>query len=159
MYKSMFLAIGLAILLLVGCAQTGIDKKEVTKSDDNYTLVINKSIKDCAEYEIFLNEKRTNHFMRRSPKKTIDKASIRSEKTPQKLCQFFAEETSLEKIEGAKKLAGRIIVSCEKVGVALPKEGIENKVRNLPFFIIKKGLSLEKDSSLEECELMKEKYQ
>lgn len=158
MYKALLLSVSLGSLLFVGCAEKKLSKDKVSKNDDNYTIVINKSIKDCAEHNIILDEKRTNDFMRKSPKKTIDKAAAKKEKTAKELCQFFAEETSLEKVKKADEFVEIIVKSCDKVGVILPREGIEKQVKSLPFFVIRKGLSMQKDSSLEECRLMEEKY-
>ncbi|CAA6808325.1 MAG: Unknown protein [uncultured Sulfurovum sp.] len=162
MYKIASMAVISGSLLFLGCSSKEPNKEviaqEATASNDIYTKVINKSIQECQEHNITLDSKRTNEFMRRSPKKTIEVAAQETAKTPKKLCQFFAEETSVEKIEQSLVLANRIIQSCQKVGVNLPKDAIENKVRTLPFFVIRKGLSMNKESSLEECNLMQKKY-
>ena len=165
MNKLLFPILILGTLLFVGCSEKNIVKEEIapvptapTASEDVYGFVIAKSIRECAEHNITLNPERTDEFMRRSPKSTIDKAAQSEVKTTQDLCHFFSEETSLEKLERIDELANKIISSCEKVGISLPRETIHNKVHKLPFFIIKKGLAMEDDSSLEECQVMEQKY-
>ena len=160
----MKLRLGLIIisLLFFGCAKTNVGKdsnsKNSMKKDDPYAIVISKSIKDCKAYEILLDEKRTSDFMRKSPRKTIVEAANNKNKTTRKLCHFFAEETSLEKVEKANEFTSRIINGCEKVGVPLAQDKIHKKVSTLPFFVVKKALTLQVETSVEECELMKKKY-
>ncbi len=158
MNKELCTVVILGSLLFIGCAEKNVVKEEVVKSDDNYSIVITKSIKDCKEHNIILDEQRTNIFMRKSPKATIDKAAKSEVKANKKLCTFFAEETSLEKIEKIDEFTSVILKGCEKVGVSLPKENIHKKVQNLPFFVIRNGLLRKGDASLEECEFMKKKY-
>ncbi|CAA6812564.1 MAG: Unknown protein [uncultured Sulfurovum sp.] len=149
-------------LLFVGCAEKEIKKDAVANvpvaSNDVYDVVVNKSIKDCQEYDITLNKERTNDFMRRSPKKTIEQAAQQEAKTPQKLCEFFAEETSPEKIEQVELFSNKIIKGCANAGVTLSETGIRSKILSLPFFVIKKGLASNDQTSLKECQLMEKKY-
>jgi len=150
-------------LFFTACSEKSSVKKELDKQEEvlpegNYSVVINKSIKDCAEHDIPLDKKRVTEFMLKTPKETIDKTAQSDEKMSKELCQFFVEETSLEKAKKAEELTSKIVASCEKVGVKLSEEGINRKVMSLPFFVIKKGLKLDKESSVEECELMKKKY-
>jgi hypothetical protein len=162
MTKKYFLRLAILTLLFVGCAEKHIIKEEsktIVKPDDNRTLVINKTIKECAEHTIILDRERTTDFMQRTPQATIEKAIKNQEKTSKDLCQFFEKETSAEKIEKADELASKIMASCQKVGVKLSEKGIQNKVIGLPFFIIEKGLKVQSESTVQECELMKKMYQ
>ena len=162
MKKIVFMALGLGSLVFIGCAEKNIAKVEVNKklvkNNDNYTLVLNRSIKECATYDIVLDEQRTNDFMRRSPQSTIDKTATDTRKMPKKLCQFFAGETSLDKIKNVEAFTSKVMNACEKVGVTLPKEKIHDKITNLPFFVIKKGLAMKNETTVEKCELMAKKY-
>ena len=162
MKKTLLMALALGTLLFVGCSEKNMPKEELTKAlvktDDNYSIVINKSIKECGAYGIVLDEKRTNDFIRRSPKVTIDKAAGDTRKMPKKLCQFLQEETSLEKIESINAFTSKVINACEQLGVTLVEEKIHNRITKLPFFIIRKGLAMQGDTSVKECELMKKKY-
>jgi hypothetical protein len=154
-----FLGLVILTLLFVGCAEKNVTKdKTVEQLDKNTTQVINKSIQECATYNITLDRARTTEFMRRTPKKTIEKTIQSKEKTPKELCQFFEQETSIEKREKAHELALRILASCQKVGVKLSEQGIQKKVMGLPFFLIQKGLKVNNQSTVEECELMKKRY-
>jgi len=150
-------------LLFLGCAEQNVVKDKVLqktpKSNDGYAILANKSIADCKTYDILLDEKRIHAFMRKSPQKTIDKALKDKEKTSKKLCLFFADETSVEKIEKAKEFSAKVLGKCKEVGVSLPKEKIHEKISNLPFFMIKKGLMINNKASVKECELMKKKYE
>lgn len=162
MSKNYFLGLTILMLLFVGCAEKTLTKDEntpVVKLDENRTLVINKSIQECAEHNIILDRERTTDFLRRTPKETIKKAVKNKEKASKELCQFFEQETSVEKIEKAKALASNFVSSCEKVGVKLSEKGIQNKVIGLPFFVIEKGLKMKNESTVQECELMKKRYQ
>ena len=154
----LIIVLSLGTLAFLGCANNKVVKDEVAV-DDNHRIVAKKSIQDCKEHNIILDEKRTTAFMRRSPIETIKKAVKNKEKIPLKLCQFFAEETSLEKIEKIDAFTSKIMNACEKVGVTLPKEKIHNKITNLPFFVIRKGLAMKNETTVEECELMKKKYE
>ena len=156
MNKILTMALIAGSVLFVGCAKD--EPKKDAEPKDIYAIVVNKSINECKEYNIILDEKRTNDFIRRTPKATIEKAAKETARTPQKLCQFFAEETSLEKAEKVNEFTTKLVTSCQEHGVTLSKEGIHNKVHNLPFFVIKKGLAMKNKSSLEECELMEKKY-
>ena len=162
MNKILPMALVTGTLLFIGCAEKDLKKDEVSNvpvaNNDVYDVVVNKSIKDCQEYGIALNKERTNDFMRRSPKKTIEQAAQQEAKTPQKLCQFFAEETSPEKIEQADLFANKIIKGCATTGVTLSETAIRSKVLSLPFFVIKKGLASNDQTSLKECQLMEQKY-
>ncbi|CAA6806064.1 MAG: Unknown protein [uncultured Sulfurovum sp.] len=158
MTKLLTLTAMLGGLLFVGCSTTEPKKIEIAKTPDIYSVVINKSIKDCKAYDIVLDEKRTNQFIRRSPKVTIEKAAKETAQTPKELCQFFAGETSLDKIEKVKKFSARVIQSCDDVGITLPKEGIYDRVSKLPLVVLTKALTMENKSTLEECKLMEKKY-
>ncbi|HHS92917.1 MAG TPA: hypothetical protein ENK82_06180 [Campylobacterales bacterium] len=165
MYRVYAVVLMVMALLFTACSEKSAVKKELEKQEEeskaegNYSVVINKSIKECAEHNITLDRKRITNFMLKAPKATIDKTAQSKEKVSKELCQFFVEETSLEKIKKVEALSAKIIESCQKVGVKLSKEGINKKVETLPFFVIKKGLKLNKESSIEECELMQKKYQ
>jgi len=163
MNKELLISIIVTSLVVIGCSEKNVvsDKtvKELSKSDDIYAYVITKSINDCQEYNITLNEKRINDFIHQSPKSTIEKASKEEGKTPKKLCQFFAEEISDKKIEKVNIFTSKIINSCEKLGVTLFKDAIHRKIQNLPLFIIEKGLAMGDETSVKECALMKKKYQ
>ena len=156
------IVLSLGTLAFLGCAENNVVKdeivKEVSESEKKYMLVVNKSLDDCKEHGIILDEQRTNDFMRRSPQATIDKTAADTRKMPKKLCQFFAGETSLEKIESIDAFTSKIMNACEKVAVTLPKEKIHDKITNLPFFVIKKGLAMKNETTVEECELMQQKY-
>lgn len=167
MNKSLFATLTLGTLLFVGCAEKGLTKTEPTKeavvsqvekeptaSEDLYGFVIAKSIRECKEHNITLDKQRTSDFMRKSPRATIEKAAQSEVKASRDLCNFFAEETSVEKAEKVDEFVAKLMTSCSKVGIALPEEAIHNKVRSLPFFVIKKGLAMENESTLEECQLM-----
>lgn len=158
MNKKLLITGVMTSLLFLGCSEKTVVKDETVKSMDSYDIVIAKSIKDCKEHNIILNEERTNEFMRRSPLKTIEKAAKQTAQTPKKLCMFFAEETSLEKVEKIDEFTAKVVGKCEKVGVTLPKDKIHEKITNLPFFVIKKGLAMQNEASLKECEVMKKKY-
>ena len=156
------IVLSLGALAFLGCAENTFVKdevvKEVSENEKKYIIVIEKSLKDCKEHGIILDEKRTNDFMRRSPQATIEKTASDTRKMPKKLCQFFAGETSLEKIENVEKFTAKIINTCQALGVTLPKEKIHKKITNLPFFVIKKGLAMKNKTTVEECELMAKKY-
>jgi hypothetical protein len=158
----LIVVLSLGTLTFLGCAENNVVKdevvKEISQSEKKYIIVIEKSLKDCKEYGIVLDEKRTSEFMHRSPAKTIEKAAKNKAKTPKKLCQFFEEETSDEKIVNIEAFTSKIMNACEKVGVTLPKEKIHKKITNLPFFVIKKGLAMQNETTVEECELMEKKY-
>lgn len=163
MNKILITILSLGTLAFLGCAETNVVKdeviKEVSQSEKKQILVIKKSIEDCKEHGIILNEERTSTFIRRSPQTTIDKTAADTRKMPKKLCQFFAGETSLEKIESIKAFTSKIINACAKIDVTLPKEKIHDKITNLPFFVIKQGLAMKNETTTEECKLMKKKYQ
>ena len=161
MNKKISIALTVGGLLFLGCAEKNITKdstlKEASSNNDVYSVVVAKSIRECQEHGITLDEDRTNAFMRRSPKATIEKAAVQEAKTPKKLCQFFSEETSLEKVKQVAMFTSKIITGCKQHGVELAKETIYSKVQKLPFFVIKKGLAMQGQSSLEECQLMGKK--
>lgn len=163
MNKFLVLTTLVGSLLFTACSEKNIAKDETLKvtdkSMDNYDIVIAKSIKDCQEHNIILNEERTDEFIRRSPLQTIEKAAKKTAQTPKKLCRFFAEETSLEKIEKVKEFTAKVIAKCVKLGVTLPKEKIYKRITKLPFFMIKKGLLIDNEASVKECEIMKKKYE
>ena len=163
MNKMLGIVLILLVFLVMGCTEKNITKdkmvNEVSKNKDKYDLVITKSINDCKEHNITLNEERTNDFMRRSPQSIIDKTAADTRKIPKKLCQFFADETSLEKIEHIDAFTSKIMSSCKEVGVTLAKEKIHNKITNLPFFVIKKGLEMKNKTTAQKCKLMQKKYQ
>ena len=161
MNQKLLISIILSSLVFLGCSEKNVPIDEASKqgveANDMYAKVIAKSIKDCKEHNIVLDEKRTNEFMRQSPKATIEKAAKETENTSKKLCQFFEIETSLKKVKSVEAFTSKVIKSCEKVGVILSKDNIHKKVKNLPFFIIKKGLKMQRENSLDECKLMEEK--
>lgn len=165
MYKVFSTSLILTGLLFVGCSTTEPKKEEVAKKEevvkkpDIYSIVIEKSIKDCKTHNIMLDEKRTTEFLQKSPRVTIEKAAKQTEPTPKKLCEFFAEETSVEKIEQVDAFTNKIMDACEKLGVTLAKEKIHKTITTLPFFVIKKGLAMQNETSVEECQLMQKKYQ
>jgi hypothetical protein len=158
MNKMLIIVLILAVAVFTGCSEKNIEKEKRIEANDVYTFVIKKSIRECKEHSIILNEKRTNDFMRRSPKNTIEKTAKQKGKTPKKLCLFFADETSDKKIEKVNEFTSKMINGCKKFGVTLSKEKIHDKIENLPLFVIKKGLALGDETSIEECELMGKKY-
>ena len=162
MNKFLVITLTFGTLMFLGCSEKNVVndkvKKEVSENEKKYIVVIKKSLMNCKEHGIILDERRTNDFMRRSPQSTIDKTAADTRKMPKKLCQFFAEETSLEKIEKIDAFTSKIMNACEKVGVTLPKEKIHSKITNLPFFVINRGLAMKNETTVEECELMAKKY-
>ncbi|CAA6823221.1 MAG: Unknown protein [uncultured Sulfurovum sp.] len=163
MNKTLLLTITISSLVLIGCGQKNVSKEETVKElspkNDKYAQVVQKSLKDCKEHNILLDEARTDAFMHRSPEETISKAAESKVKTSKKLCQFFADETSLKKEAKVEEFTSKIVNGCQGVGVNLSKENIHKKIKNLPFFVIRKGLAMQKETSLQECELMQKKYQ
>ncbi len=162
MNKMLIAIFVLSGLFLVGCTTDKIAKEapaEVKKEESIYSVVIQKSLKECQEHNISLDEKRITQFMHRSPRATIEKAANQKEKMPQKLCRFFAQETSDEKLEKVEEFTEKVVNGCKKVGVMLPNEKIYHKIQTLPLFVIKEGLALNSKPTTQECEMMKQKYE
>lgn len=161
MSKTNFLGFAVLTLLFIGCSEKNIMKESEGRAnygDANRTLVINKSLQECAEHNILLDRTRTRNFMQRTPQNKINQALKNKDKTSKKLCQFFEQETSLEKLKKADELASRILVSCEKVGVRLSEQGIKERVLGFRLFVIDEGLKVKSNSTVQECELMQKRY-
>jgi len=166
--KKLFVAIGMgSMLLFLGCSGKELSKEEV-KSDTSvvkelsveekkYDLVIQKTINDCKEHQIVLDEKRITAFVHKFPQADIDKIVTIEKKLPKANCQFFADEISVEKEEKVKEITKKTLNSCSEYGVSLNEEFLFKKASSIPLFVLKKVLASTTKTTEKECQVMKSK--
>lgn len=130
-------------------------KKELTEQEKKYQKVIDKTINDCKENGIELNQERTEQFVKRFSQADVDKIVTITAKIPKRNCQLFSDETSLEKVEKVKVAVKKTVEECNILGVKLNKEAVEKHISKIPLFVIKKVLEANKDSTKEDCVKMK----
>jgi len=161
--KKILVAISMgSMLLFLGCAEKEV-KPEVTPAIEftgnakKYDLVIQKTINDCKEHQIILDENRITAFVHKFPESDIDKIITIKTKLPKENCQFFADETSSEKGQKVKELVSKTLSACSSYGVNLDEKFLFNKASSIPLFILKKVLAAKNKSTEEECKSMKAK--
>jgi len=147
-----------SMFLFLGCTGNELKKEEVkqelTAEELKYTKVVNKTINDCKKHGILLDEGRTSKFVHRFPQADIDKIVTINRELPQKNCQFFADETSLEKEEKIETLVSKAISSCKKFDVTLNEQALRKRAVKIPLVIIKRMLASTNNTSNAECQEM-----
>ena len=166
-YTKKLLTIGVSGFLFLGCAgdkpsPSSESKKEVTEppkelsaQEKKYEQVVAKTINDCQEHGIELNQERTAKFVGKFSPADIDKIVTITTKIPKRNCQLFADETSLEKVEKVKVAVTKTVDECKALGVELDREKVEQHISKIPLFVIKKVLEANRESSKEDCQKMK----
>ena len=129
-------------------------KQEVTPEEVKYSKVVHKTIDDCKKHGIVLDEGRTSKFVHRFPQADIDKIITIERELPKKNCQFFADETSVEKEEKIETLVTKAISSCKKFNVTLNEQALRKRAVKIPLVIIKKMLATTNNTSDAECQEM-----
>ena len=172
-YTKTLLTLGISGLLFLGCAgekpspstssstssetkeKVSTPKKELTEEEKKYAQVVEKTINDCKEHGIELNQERTEQFVGKFSPEDIDKIVTITAKIPKRNCQLFADETSLEKVEKVKVAVTKTVDECKALGVELDREKVEKHISKIPLFVIKKVLEANRASTKEDCEKMK----
>ncbi len=129
--------------------------KELSEQEKKYAQVVNKTINDCKENGIELNQERTEKFVGRFSPADINKIVTITAKIPKRNCQLFAAETSLEKEEKVKVAVEKTVNECKALGVDLDTKAVEAHIMKIPLFVIKKVLEANRASTKEDCEKMK----
>ena len=173
-YTKKILAIGISGFIFLGCAgdkpsplskskkelsepkkEVVEQKKELTEQEKKYEQVVDKTINDCQEHGIELNQERTKKFVGRFSPTDINKIVTITTKIPKRNCQFFADETSLEKEEKVKVAVTKTVDECKALGVDLDKKAVAEHIIKIPLIVIKKVLEANRTSTKEDCEKMK----
>ena len=168
--KSLFIAMSVgSMLLFLGCTGNEPQKeevksevvavKELSADEKKYQLVIKKTIDDCKEHQVVLDEERITAFVHKFPQSDIDKIVTIETKLPKANCQFFADETSVDKEVKVKELVSKTLSACSEYGVNLNEEFLFKKASRIPLFVIKKVLAATNKTTEEECKGMKAKEQ
>ena len=129
-------------------------KSEPTPEELRYNKVVNKTINDCKKHGIVLDEGRTSKFVHRFPQADIDKIITIERELPKKNCQFFADETSVEKEEKIETLVNKAISSCKQFNVELKEEALRKRAIKIPLVIINRMLTTTNTTSDAECKEM-----
>lgn len=132
-------------------------KKELSTQEKKYQQVTMKTITDCKEQGIELDEKRTSAFINKFPKENIDKIAAVSKKMPKDNCQFFADEISEEKVTKVNELVSKSMKACKKYGIDLNEGFLQKKASRIPLFLIKKLLASQASTSQKECQVLHDK--
>ena len=127
---------------------------ETSSNESKYAQVVNKTITDCKKHGIVLDEGRTGKFVHRFPQADIDKIVTITQELPKKNCQFFADETSVEKEEKIETLVSKAISSCKTFNVTLNEEALRQRAVKIPLVIIKRMLESTNTTSSAECQEM-----
>lgn len=149
-----------SMLIFFGCAGNEVKvqpKKELTVQEKKYQQVTLKTISDCKEHGIELDEKKTTTFINNFPEEDIDKIVAVTKKMPKKNCQFFADEISEEKVNKVNELVSKTMNACKEFGVNLNESFLQKKASRIPLFIIKKVLATQGAASQKECQAMYDK--
>jgi hypothetical protein len=133
--------------------------KELSVNEKKYALVVKKTVDDCKEHQIMLDEKRITAFVNKFPQSDIDKIVTIETKLPKANCQFFADETSVEKEEKVKEIVAKTLSACSEFGVNLNEKFLFKKASSIPLFVIKKVLAATNKTTENECKGMKAKEQ
>jgi len=126
----------------------------MTPLEVKYAKVVEKTIGDCKKHGISLDENRTSKFVHRFPQADIDKIITITRDLPQKNCQFFADETSVEKEEKIETLVAKAISSCKVFNVELNENALRSRATKIPLIIIKRMLATTNETSSAECQEM-----
>ena len=155
----------IGIMAMTGCAGTAPKKEEVVKEEvavspekAKYNLVVKKTIDDCKEQGVELDEKRTDAFINKFPQSEIDKIVTITHKLPKKNCLFFADEISEEKEQKVEEIVRKTIKQCKEYTINLDETLLTEKAKGIPLFILRRILAKEKLSTEAECQHMAERY-
>ncbi len=145
-------------IMFTACTTNEPKPKKMTPQEIKYEQVIKKTIDDCKEQGVELDNKRTSDFVHKFPKKEIDEIVKVTNKLPKKNCLFFKDEISVEKEEKAKEVVTKAIDECKAFGIELNEEALTKRAMKIPLFVIKKMLAANGSTTEQECNVMRDKF-